>query len=68
MFQQAFQTVDRAILTWPLIALLLFMAVFVLQVVRILRAPRHAVNELARMPLAEDAPPRRDEEVADERR
>jgi len=49
---------DSPVIALPIVALLLFFAVFVLVTVRALRAPRADVDALARIPLgdAEEVP------------
>ncbi len=54
MFQQHFAAQLGELKFWPLLALGLFIAVFVLQTYRIFRAPRAEVDRQARMPLEEE--------------
>ncbi len=63
MFETVFQKLDDGALSWPVVALLLFMVVFFAQLARILRAPRSELEAQARLPLAEDVPPRCPEEA-----
>jgi len=63
MFQTVFQSLDEGTKLGPQLALLIFMAVFLAQLVRILRAPRRKMQAQAELPLAEELPPRREQEA-----
>ncbi|HEY3444767.1 MAG TPA: hypothetical protein VGK67_00320 [Myxococcales bacterium] len=63
MFQTVFQRLDDGTLVGPLFALFVFLAVFLFQVVRILRTPRQEIISQAMLPLTDDDAPRRGEET-----
>ncbi len=54
MFQQVFRAQSEALLVWPLIALVIFLAVFVVRVIAIMRQRPQVTDAHSRLPFGEE--------------
>lgn len=55
MFQAVFRTQSEALLVWPIIGLVIFITVFTLKVVAIMRRSDASVKQTSELPLEADA-------------
>ena len=51
MFQAIFRAQSEEILVWPIIGLVIFIAVFAVKVIAIMRSPDSDVSQQSRLPL-----------------
>jgi hypothetical protein len=54
MFQAVFREQSEQLLLWPLIGLVLFIAVFTIKVIAVMKSPNEDVKRRSELPFAEE--------------
>jgi hypothetical protein len=54
MFQAVFRAQSDALLAWPILGLVIFIAVFTVKVIAVMRSPSDDVKQRSELPLADE--------------